>query len=50
MQAKIILIENNPDPERQTGYTPTHKWVLDVKQSIAVGRGCLFVPGLPDLK
>ena len=23
----------NPDPERQTKYVLTHKWLLDVKQS-----------------
>ena len=34
IRKKKILSEVNPDPERQTWYVLTHKWVLDIKQRI----------------
>ena len=39
-EGKCIKLEknhserDNPDPERQTQYGLTHKWILDVKQRI----------------
>ena len=28
--------KGNPDPERQTWYACTHKWILDINQSITM--------------